>query len=63
MNSYFVVYDIEDNIVCYLDNIYDFNSFTGIRIKDIMYRFKKTKSHFISIKRDNQTLKIYKFLK
>lgn len=61
MEDYFVVYDMKDNIVCYLHNIYDFSDFTGIRIRDINYKFNKSKTNFINIKRNKQLLKIYKF--
>jgi len=61
LEDYFVVYDMKDNIVCYLHNIYDFSDFTGIRIRDINYKFNKSKTNFINIKRNKQLLKIYKF--
>lgn len=55
---YFVCYDLEDNLICFLNDIYEFHIFTGIRLKDIKYRFKSSTNGYIkSIVND----KMYKF--
>ncbi len=59
MNSYFVVYDNDDNIVCYLHNLIDLVKFTGLRVKDINYKFKN--NDYICVNVDKQLLNVYKF--
>lgn len=59
MREYFVVYDMNDNVVCYLHNLLDLCRFTGLRIKDINYKFKN--SDYISVNVDKQKLNVYKF--
>lgn len=61
MNSYFLVYDLEDNIICYLDNIYDLCHFTGLRTYDVNYKFKKSINDYIQVIVDKQKLNVYKF--
>lgn len=60
--EYYVLYDLNDNLVCYLNDIYDLSSYTGLRLYDINYKFKKTNKKFILINRNKQRLKVYKFI-
>ncbi len=57
--DYFIVYDLNDNLVAYLDNIYELVSYTGLRIYDINYKFKD--HDFIISRISKKTFKIYKF--
>ena len=59
MNSYFVVYDSEDNIVCYISNLLELSSFTGKPVRKLKYRFKN--NDFISVIVNKITLNIYRF--
>lgn len=58
--EYFIVYDMNDNIVCYIDTKEELSVFTGLPIKRINYRFKY--SNFINTHVDNLLFKIYKFV-
>ena len=57
---YYCVYDIDDNLICYLDDNNELNKFSGIRLRDINYRFKGRK--YIVKYIDNVFYKIYRFL-
>lgn len=57
--DYFVVYDLNDNLIAYLDNVYELIYFTGLRLYDINYKFKNTDHIVARISR--KSFKIYKF--
>lgn len=59
--KYFVLYDLNDNIVVYLDNINELSNFTGLRIKDINYKFAISLFDFIFVVIDNIKYKVFKF--
>lgn len=60
--NYFIVYDINDFVVCYLNNIYELCVFSGLRIKDVNYKFNHVKDNVININVDNLRFKVYKFI-
>lgn len=57
--EYFVIYDLNDNIICYCDNETEVVSFTGIRKDHLRDRIKKG---FCYYQYKNTYRKIYKFL-
>lgn len=58
--EYFVLYDLEDNIVCYFDNIYEVKRYLpNYRLRDIKRRFFN--SDFIKIIIFGRTYKLYHF--
>lgn len=60
MKEYFVVYDDNDNIVCYLHNLFELNKFLpNYRLRDLKRRF--INNDFIQINVDKQRLNVYKF--
>lgn len=58
--EYYAIYDMNDYILAYIDGIEELSCFTGLRIKDINYKFKKS-SQFIFSYVGNKLVKIYKF--
>ena len=59
--EYYVIYDLKDNVIAYLDNLDELIAYTGLRKKQVVYKFKlKEFLYYIS---GNSYLKIYKFLK
>lgn len=60
--NYYVVYDVSDFIICYLNNIYELCIFSGLRIKDVNYKFKRAKDNVINIYVNNARYKVYKFI-
>lgn len=57
--QYFILYDNNDNIVAYFDNKIEMCNFTGIRFRDVNYRFKN--KNFIKVVIDNILYKLYVF--
>ena len=58
---YFVCYDMEDNIICFLENIQELCLFTGLRNFDITYKFKKSFTDYIVALVNNKKYKIYRY--
>ena len=57
---YFVLYDLEDNIVCYFHTIYELQKYLpNYRLRDIKRRFLN--SDFIKVIIYGSTYKLYQF--
>lgn len=56
--EYYVIYDKNDNVIAYCDNIDELSEFVNRSKKELKYRFKKTNLFKIQIP---TLLKIYKF--
>ena len=59
--GFYVLYDLNDNIIVYLDNIKELSNFNGLRVKDINYKFKNSLLDFIYVVFDNTKYKVCKF--
>lgn len=59
---YYVIYDLNDNIVAYIDSKIELSLFTGLRLGDINYKFKKSNNGFINCVVDHKFLKVYCFV-
>lgn len=58
--EYYVIYK-NDDLIAYCDNIYELCDFSGLRIKDVNYKFKHAKDNVININVDKSRFKVYKF--
>lgn len=58
--EYYVIYDLKDNVITYLDSIEELALFTKLRKKQLKYKLKN--SEFIYYTYENTYRKIYKFL-
>lgn len=58
--EYYVIYDLKDNVITYLDSIEELAIFTKLRKKQLKYKFKN--SEFIYYTYENSYRKIYKFI-
>ena len=57
--NHFVIYDLCDNIIAYIDNLEELSIFTNLRKKQLKYKLKnKDVIYYIY---DNSYRKIYKF--
>lgn len=61
--EYYVMYDLEDNLLCYYSNILELTSKLNYQVKEINRKFKKSKDNVININVDNLRYKVYKFNK
>lgn len=57
--EYYLIYDLNDNLIAYIDTKKELSNFTGLRIKDINYKFKQ-KNHIYSFL-NKKIYVIYKF--
>lgn len=57
--EYYVIYDLEDNLMAYIETKIELSKYTGLRVPDINYKFKG--KDFIYSYVDEKKLKIYKF--
>ncbi len=58
--EYYVIYDLEDNIITYINNLDELSLFTRLRKKQLKYKLKN--KNFIYYTYGNTYRKIYKFL-
>ncbi len=58
MENYFIAYDI-DEVPYFIGNLFELCIFTGLRIKDINYKFKYT--DYITCIVDGRLYDIYKY--
>ena len=56
---YFVIYDLDDNVIVYIDNIDELLSFTGIRKNNFIRGIKNKGFYFYQV--HNTYNKIYQF--
>lgn len=59
--EYYVIYDLNDNVVAYCDDIVELINFTKLRLKDIHYKFRKNSFNYVFIIINKKKYKIYKF--
>lgn len=61
-NNFYMLYDLNDNIISYLDNPDELERFTNVPFYRIVFNFKKN-SDYILIYVDGRLCKLYTFLK
>ena len=57
--EYYVIYDLNDNIIAYIDNLEELSSYTNFKKKYLKFRFKNR--NYLNYIYDNSYRKIYKF--
>lgn len=58
---YFVLYDLNDNLIAYFDTLIEFKSQFHYEIKELNRKFKNSRSNFILFNIENKKYKLYKF--
>lgn len=58
MEEYYVIYDYNDNIIAYVDNLEELANFVKRRKRQLKYKFKTQNCVYIE---DKNILKVYKF--
>lgn len=56
--EYYVVYDFNDNIIAYCNDLDELSNFVNRRKKELKYRFKNKDIFYVQVPK---ILKIYKF--
>ena len=60
-NNYFVLYDKNDEIVCYFDNFEDLSKYINHRLSDLIYKYNKGNSNVINIVIDKKEFQLATF--
>lgn len=60
--EYFVIYDLNDNLVSYIDNLEELSLYTNLRKKQLKYKFKNVNKDFIYYIFNGKYRKIYRFI-
>ncbi len=60
-NNYFVLYDLDDNIICYYDNFEDLSKILSYRLSDLVHEFNRKNSNNIFVIIDNTKYKLATF--
>ncbi len=59
--TYFLLYDFDDNIISYFNDIKEFSIKYNYEIKELNRKFKNSLFDYIILYLDNHTYKLYKF--
>lgn len=59
--EYFVLYDLNDNVICYYDNLDDFISKYKYAKKEINRKYRNSLTNYIYLIIEQQFFKLYKF--
>lgn len=59
--NFFVLYDLNDEVVCYFDNFQELSNHINQRLYDLVYEYKRHKSNVITIIIDNKKYKLATF--
>lgn len=58
---YFLLYDLDDNIICYFNDIKEISIKYNYEIKELNRKFKNSLFNYIILHLDSHTYKLYKF--
>lgn len=58
---YFICYDLEDNLICFLNDINELSIFLHMPIKEINRKFKISYENFIIALVNNKKYKFYRY--
>lgn len=61
-NNAFVLYDMNDNLICYFDNFNELSKIIGLQLRNIVINFKESKNNCICVVLDNKFYKLYTFV-
>ena len=60
-NNYFILYDLNDEIICLFDNFDELSNHITQRLHDLVYEYKRHKSNIITIEIDRKKYKLATF--
>jgi hypothetical protein len=58
---YFALYDLNDNLLCYYDDLKEISVKYGYEIKELNRKFRNSVFDYIILCLDNHNYKLYKF--
>ena len=60
-DNFFVLYDLEDNIVCYFDNFKELSKILSYRLCDLVHEYNRNNTNNIIVIIDNKKFKLATF--
>lgn len=60
-NNYFVLYDKNDELICYFDNFDDLAKYINYRISDLVHEYNRHNTNIINIIIDNKIFQLATF--
>lgn len=60
-NNFFVLYDLNDDVVCYFDDFKELSNHITQRLHDLVYEYKRHNSNVITIVIDEKKYKLATF--
>ena len=60
--DYYVVYDLNDQIVCFINNIFELHLFTNLPFIEIRRKFKLNSNIFFTFVSSGRQFKVYRFV-
>ncbi len=60
-NNFFVLYDLNDEVVCYFDDFNELSRYINFRLCDLVRNYKVSNSNVITIIIDNKKFKLATF--
>lgn len=59
--NYFILYDLNDNIICYYDNFNELSSILNYRLSDLVHEYNRNKTDNIIVVINNVKYKLATF--
>ena len=59
--EYYVLYDLNDNIICYYDNLLEFSFKLGYSIKEINRKYRNSLDNSIFLVIDSTCYRLFRF--
>ncbi len=60
-NNYFVLYDLNDEVVCYFDDFNELSKYISYRLSDLVHEYNRHNTNIINIIIDNKKLRLATF--
>ena len=61
VNNYFVLYDLNDNIVCYYDNYNELLKVLAYDLRNLVFEYNRNKTNIINVIINNKKYKLATF--
>ncbi|MDO4962612.1 MAG: hypothetical protein Q4E75_00710 [bacterium] len=60
-NNTFVLYDENDEVICYLDNFNEVCNYLNYKLSDLVHEYNRRNTYIINVKIDNKKYKLATF--
>lgn len=60
-SNFFILYDLEDNIICYFDNFKELSRIFNYKVRDLVHEFNRHSSDRIIVVINNQKYRLITF--